>query len=124
MIEKGIADTSEQAEEGAAKLRKKLKDYRVRGVKSKGECSTPSLVWRRLSRSGYIDTLKRKVNEIEQKHFKINSPADILTSEDYKMLIRQDSESDIPPCIVKWNSLLLKECEPTSMLRQVQPLHA
>ena len=124
LIENCIADTSDQANDCASKLLKKLKDYRIRGLKTKGEFSTPSLVWRLLSRSGYIDTLKRKVNEIEQKHFKINSPADILTSEDYKMLIRQDSESDIPPCIVKWNSLLLKKVDPTSMLRRVKPILA
>ena len=126
-IEECVADERTEANDCAKKLLDRLKRYRVSGLKSReGEMSTPNLVWRTLSRSGYIQMLKQKIETLEKDFFRIQSGeagSGILKTEEYKQFIQMDfGKQPVPQAIVKWSNKVLKggDCRP--LLNRVKPI--
>ena len=125
LIEACVEDDSDTSKDCAAKLLKRLKAYRVKGLSSKdGEFSTENLVWRVLSRSNYISVLKDRIERLEKDFYRIQS-TDLLECNDFRQLINNNSELDATPVsILKWSRRLLTGESPLEMLDRVRPIVA
>ena len=123
MIESCLSDSDDDSGECAEKLLKKLKRYRLTGLKSKaGEYSTANLVWRLLSRSGYIDMLKTKINQLEKDYYNIKTP-ELISNDEFRMLVRQDADDQsIPNSLIQWNKRLLRGDDPNKLFTRAKPL--
>ena len=122
-IESCIEDDSTEAPDCSEKLLARLKRYRLAGLKSKeGEESTQALVWKILSRSGYISTLKSKVAELEKQSFQIKTN-DLLESADYKRVLEYESGKDtIPSSIFKLEKKLRDGLDPMSVVKRLRSI--
>ena len=126
LIEECVDDDSNEADDCAEKLLQKLKRYRVKGLKrSEGEESTENMVWRILSRSGYIKLLKSKMEQLEKDYFRIKTPQALIRNEEFRMLVKEGAGmSTVPHSIVKWNKRILTGSDPTSLITRIKPLLA
>lgn len=122
LIEECINDDSTESQDCAKKLLERLKRYRISGLKSSdGENSTPNLVWRVLSTSNYINTLKEKIQQIEKDFYRVQTPS-LIRNEEFRALIREDVELGFPSSILKWQTKILKGQNPKRMLDRILPI--
>ncbi len=123
MIESCLSDNDDESGECAGKLLKKLKRYRLSGLKTKdGEYSTQSLVWRLLSRSGYIDLLKNKIAQIEKDYYAVKTP-ELINNNEYRMLVRQSPDNrSIPNSLIQWNKQILRGRDAMELITRAKPL--
>jgi hypothetical protein len=126
MIENCIEDEDNDRGDCAKKLLQKLRAYRAKGLASKeGEFSTPNAVWRLLSRSGYIEILKNKVDQIEKDYYRLSTegPRSIVTNDEYRQFVQRDPGTDlVPHSMVNLNKRILQGYNPTDMLNRVKPI--
>jgi hypothetical protein len=123
-IESCCDDDDGDADDCAQKLYTRLRNYRISGLKSKeGENSTPALVWRVLSRSGYIQMLKDKIEQLEKEYYQLKSPNPTMgmKSEDYKMLIA-GTHGQYPYAIAKWSKRILLGADPSKLIQRMRPI--
>jgi len=125
LIEECAADERPEADDCADKLLSKLKKYRLSGLTSaKGEESTPNLVWRTLSRSGYIQMLKEKIERLEKDYFDIKTPS-LIENHEFRRFIQVDLNEDIlPRAVLGWSKRILKGENPVYILRRLKPICA
>lgn len=116
-VESCLMDEEKDSDGCAEDLLRKLKRYRAKGLASKfGEYSTPNLVWRTLSRSGYIKTLKDKVQNLEKDYYKIQTPT-LIRNEEFRTLIKHGEGPDtIPVSILGWSKRILKGENPMEFI--------
>ncbi len=126
MIEECVGYDSNESDECAEKLLQKLKRYRAKGLRSKeGEESTENLVWRVLSRSGYIKLLKTKMEQLEKDYYRLKTPSALIRNEEFRLLVREDTGiNTVPNSIVKWNTRILRGEDPTSLIKRIKPILA
>ena len=124
-IEACADDDDGDADECAERLLKKLRTYRISGLRSaSGENSTPALVWKVLSRSGYVAKLKESVDKLEKDFFQIKTPTQrmgLLNNEDYKLLVKG---AEMPYAIAKWNKRILLGEDPERIIKRLRPIIA
>ena len=124
LISECIEDESPEADGCAEKLLKRIKRFRLAGLKSaEGEASNQNLVYRVLTRSGFITTLKNKVEQLEKDWYRIQTPS-LITNEEYRLLNKEDHEllNDLPLCLVRWQKRILMGSDPRRMVARVRPI--
>ena len=123
LIESCMNDESDEADSCAEKLLKRLKRYRLSGLKSEqGEYSTPNMVWRLLSRSGYIQTLKSKIEQMEKDYYRVKNPS-LIRNEEFRVLVKDGAGiNTIPSSLLKWHNKLLAGASPIQMITRMMPI--
>ena len=123
LIEECVQDDSQSADGCAEMLLKKLKRYRISGLKSeKGEASTQNMVWRLLSRSGYIQSLKDKIDAMKRDFYRIKSP-DLVSTKELKKLVKSDETTNrVPSSLLYWQKKMMKGGDITPMVRRIDRL--
>ena len=106
LIESALMDDSPDSAECLEELLRRLKRFRSKGLygSEKGDNGLANMVWRLLSRSGYIGTLKSKIHSLKN-----DRTAPLLSVQELKDLAKTTKGLDaVPTSIVKLNTLLLK----------------
>ena len=109
LLESCLSDSSIESSRCEEALLKYLKKFRAKGLASKdGEFSQQNMIWRLLSRSGYIEKLKSKVKQLENDA-KFSGGVELLSSGELRALVRQSGGlDDMPTSIVRLNTSILK----------------
>lgn len=124
LIEECVSDDSNDADTCAEDLLKRLKKFRVKGLKGKdGEESTENLIYKMLVHSGYVRVLRDKTDELEKNFVRVRNPQPIIHNEEYRMLVREGAGIDtVPHSIIKWNKRILTGANPTELIKRIRPI--
>ena len=52
----------------------------------------------------------------------MQKPGELITTEEFKMLVKKDGGYDLPSSIIKWNKKILQGQDPRPLIKRLRPI--